>query len=215
MVAQVLRFWPEYVKIKELYDSGVLGDIIHIYAGRLGQMPSWGDWYKDPDKSGETLMNLTLHDIDFLHYMLGKPDSVYSAGVRDSHNNYNDCMNIFKFQKNINAVVDGSLSMIPGYPFTMRMRVGGTKAAAEFEYIAGENIGPEATTSLKLFEEGKPAQKVECESYNAYGMEVEYFAQCILSGAETEVVTEESILTVLASVLAAKQSLYDGKVQAL
>jgi predicted dehydrogenase len=147
--------------------------------------------------------------------MLGKPISVYSAGVRDAHNNYNDCMNIFKFQNNVNAVVDGSLSMIPGYPFTMRMRVGGTKAAVEFEYIAGENIGPEATTSLKLFEEGKSPRKLEFESYDAYGMEVQYFAECIESGAETQAVTEESILTVLASVLAAKQSLYDGKIQAL
>lgn len=215
MVGQVIRFWPQYAKIKQLYDEGALGELKGVYCARLGQMPTWGEWYKDPNKSGETLMNLTLHDIDFLHYLIGKPKSVYSAGLKDDMNNYNDVMNIFTFENGANAIVDGSLSMTPGYPFTMHFRGSGTKATVEFLYKAGENIGAGAVTSFKLYVEGEEAQDIEFDEYDGYGKEVEYFAQCIEDGSETDWVTNESVLTVLASVVAAKESLADNKVKEL
>ncbi len=215
MTAQVLRFWPEYVRIKEICDSGEIGDLVTIYAGRLGQMATWCDWYKDPQKSGETLMNLTLHDIDFLHYMLGKPKSVYSAGKKDAMNNYNDVMNIFKWDNGVNVMVDGSLSMTAGYPFTMRMRVLGTKGTLEFTFISGENIGPESTSSLLMYKPNDGGKRVDVESYDAYGMEVRYFVDCIVRGVPTDNVSRESILDVLETVTAAKKSLEDGKVYEL
>ena len=211
MTAQVLRFWPEYKKIKELYETGALGEVKHIYAARLGQLPNWGGgWYSDPKKSGETMLNLTLHDIDFLHYMLGNPVSVYTAGVKDENNCYNDTMNIFKWANGINAIVDGSLSMTPGYPFTMHMRVSGKKATVEFKYTAGVNIGPDSAADLILYEEGKEPRKLEVDQKDGYGTEVIYFAKCIESGAETECVTEESILGVLRSIERAKESLAEN-----
>jgi len=212
MVAQVIRFWPEYVKIKEICDSGELGDIITVYAARLGQMVTWVDWYKDPAKSGETLMNLTQHDIDFLHYLLGKPISVYSAGKCDANNNYNDVMNIFRFECGANAIVDGSLSMTAGYPFTMRMRVLGTKGTLEFQYIAGENIGPESVASLLHYRPNEKVIKVEVGNYDPYGKEIEYFMQCIASNKETDIISEKDVIQTLTSILAAKESLSKGEV---
>ena len=46
MIAQVLRFWPEYELIKELYDSGKYGKLLSGYMGRLGSYPtwSWDNW---------------------------------------------------------------------------------------------------------------------------------------------------------------------------
>jgi predicted dehydrogenase len=212
MVAQVIRFWPEYVKIKEIYESGALGDIITVYAARLGQMVTWVDWYKDPAKSGETLLNFTQHDIDFLHYLLGKPISVYSAGTCDANRNYNDVMNIFRFECGANAVVDGSLSMTAGYPFTMRMRVLGTKGTMEFIYLAGENISAENTSLLMWYRPGEEGEKVDVDNYNPYGKEIEYFAQCIAEGKDTELVSEQSVMQVLESILSAKESLKKGEI---
>jgi predicted dehydrogenase len=213
MVAQVIRFWPEYVRIKEICDSGALGDIISVYAARLGQMATWVDWYKDPAKSGETLMNLTQHDIDFLHCLLGKPVSVYSAGTRDAHNNYNDVMNIFRFAGGATAMVDGSLNMTAGYPFTMRMRVLGTRGTLEFSYTAGENIGGDNNSVLTWYRAGEKSETIAVKNDDPYGKEIEYFAQCILDGRDTETVTEQSVMQVLASILAAKESLTKGEIK--
>jgi len=213
MIAQGLRFWPEYAKIKELIDDGTLGDIVTVYAARLGQMPTWAEWNKDPAKSGETLMNLTLHDIDYVHYLFGKPKSIYSAGSKDQYDCFNDVMNIIKFENGTNVLVDGSLSMTPGYPFTMHMRVLGTKGTVEFSYKAGENIDSESCqTYFLLYDPEEGIKEVDFKKYNTFGCEVQYFADCIRDDVDVDLVSEESVLTVLNSILKAKESLYTGKV---
>lgn len=210
MIAQVIRFWPEYQKIREIIQGGEIGDIVTVYAARLGQMPTWGEWYKDPKVSGETLFNLTIHDIDYLHYLFGEPESVYSAGTKDKMDNYNDVMNIFKFRNGANAIVDGSLSMTPGYPFTMHFRALGTKGTLEFLFKAGENIGPDSMGSLMRYLPGKGGEIVDVPKYDGYGREIEYFIDCLESGAETAICTQESVLLVLNSLLKAKESLLSG-----
>ena len=44
MVGHVLRFWPEYVKVKELIDSGKLGEPLYGFCERLAVAP---DWYEE------------------------------------------------------------------------------------------------------------------------------------------------------------------------
>lgn len=214
MVGQVLRFCPEFIRIKELYDNGTLGDISHIYAARLRQMPA-EDWYCDPQKSGGTLLNLMLHDIDLLHYLLGKPASVYCTAHNEGMNGCNDVMSIFRFACGTNAVIQGSLSMAPGYPFTAHLRIAGNKATVELLYKAGESIYTDSEKSLVLYEKGKEPQFLETDSYDPYGREVEYFCECIEKDRQTDIVTYESVLSVLSSLLAAKQSMNDDLVHIL
>ena len=157
-------------------------------------------------------MNLTLHDIDYVHHLLGKPTSIYSAGTKDRYNSYNDVMNIIKFENGTNVLVNGSLTMTPGYPFTMHMRVLGTKGTVEFSYKAGVNIdAASCKVSLVLYLEGEGGKDLDYPKYDAYGQEVQYFADCIQNGTEPEMVSEQSVLTVLESILKAKESLATGK----
>jgi len=75
MVAQVIRFWPEYVKLKEIFDSGSLGKMVSISCARLSPTPTWAwnNWLLDSERSGGALLDLHIHDTDFLLYLLGKP----------------------------------------------------------------------------------------------------------------------------------------------
>ncbi len=77
MIAQVLRFWPEYELIKELYDSGKYGKLLSGYMGRLGSYPawSWDNWMMDEKRSGLVPYDLHIHDLDFLVYAFGKPEA--------------------------------------------------------------------------------------------------------------------------------------------
>ena len=72
MVMQVVRFWPEYLRIKQLIDSGEAGEVMNVYANRLSAHPDWCSWHKDPAKSGGGLYDLHIHDIDYLYYLFGK-----------------------------------------------------------------------------------------------------------------------------------------------
>lgn len=83
MVAQVLRFWPEFALIKDLVDSGEYGALRGAHFKRVISRPDWsGDnWFSDPSKTGGPVVDLHIHDTDFVHYLMGQPAAVWSTGT--------------------------------------------------------------------------------------------------------------------------------------
>jgi predicted dehydrogenase len=83
MVAQVLRFWPEFAVIKDLLDSGEYGALRGAHFKRVISRPDWsGDnWFDDPSKTGGPVVDLHIHDTDFVQYLFGKPAAVWSTGT--------------------------------------------------------------------------------------------------------------------------------------
>lgn len=83
MVAQVLRFWPEFAVIRDLVTSGEHGELLAANFKRVIARPDWSgdDWFSDPTKTGGAVVDLHIHDTDFVHYVFGPPTSVTSQGV--------------------------------------------------------------------------------------------------------------------------------------
>ena len=54
MIAQVLRFWPEYEIVKKIYDEKTYGNLLSGSMTRLGCRPkwSWDNWMTDKNRSG-------------------------------------------------------------------------------------------------------------------------------------------------------------------
>ena len=61
MIAQVIRFWPEYVKLKKIYESGELGRLLSITLTRLASTPTyaWDNWLTDTQRSGGGVLRFT------------------------------------------------------------------------------------------------------------------------------------------------------------
>jgi predicted dehydrogenase len=83
MVAQVLRFWPEYQYFKQLIAEGTYGPLRQASFTRTSGAPAWGGWYTDPARSGMAPFELHIHDLDFIHFLLGKPLEIQSYGWRE------------------------------------------------------------------------------------------------------------------------------------
>jgi predicted dehydrogenase len=83
MVAQVLRFWPEFAAIKDIIDGGELGALRGAHFKRVISRPTWSgdDWFADPGKTGGAVVDLHIHDTDFVQYLFGKPAEVWSTGT--------------------------------------------------------------------------------------------------------------------------------------
>lgn len=82
MVAQVLRFWPQYVVIKRMIEQGKLGSVNVFDAHRLASYATWGDWFRDPTKSGGCLLDVQVHDLDYEYWLLGYPREVQTVGIK-------------------------------------------------------------------------------------------------------------------------------------
>ncbi len=76
-VAHVCRFMPQYYKAKEILDEGGLGKPLYMSITRESATPMWsvGNWLFDMDKSGGTILDLSIHDIDIAMWLFGKPES--------------------------------------------------------------------------------------------------------------------------------------------
>lgn len=215
MIAQVVRFWPEYVKIKEIYDNKQLGDIKVVYANRLAQHPNWSEWFKDVSKSGGGLFDLHLHDIDYVRYLLGPVASVYAAGRQSENGAWNHVVSVLNFKNGSKACVEGSNEMTDAYPFTMTFRAVGTEGTVDFNFTAGfnlENIGGAKSGLVYYKKNGEPAV-IEVEQKDAYANEIEYFVGCVSENKQPEIILPSESREVLGLIHAIKKSLETGEVQ--
>src|SRR5581483_756749 len=136
MIAQVLRFWPEYVALEAFIQNGSLGRALSAVASRLSQRPAWANWFANPDESGGAVLDLMVHDLDALNWILGKPQTVYARGHETKKGSWDHVVTIVDYGK-AQALIEGSEFMPPGYPFTMKLEVLCEKGRAEFNFRAG------------------------------------------------------------------------------
>src|SRR5918998_139129 len=68
-VGHVVRFFPEYVRIKEMIVAGELGTVgVARTSRRSPFLTGWNDWYADWRMSGGGVPPPVLHDFDFLRW---------------------------------------------------------------------------------------------------------------------------------------------------
>ena len=79
LVAQCLRFWPEYVALRKLILSGKYGRVVAAEFHRSSNPPEAKGghaWYLDAKQSGGCLLDLHIHDADMIQFLFGKPRGV-------------------------------------------------------------------------------------------------------------------------------------------
>lgn len=215
MVAQVVRFWPGYVEIKEMADSGQLGDIYMAYASRCSVMQIWGNtWLCDPEKGAGAIQDMHVHDIDYLRYLCGEIDTVYCLANKDYTGCYNHAMSSLTFKNGQKAVAEAAFTMKEGYPFTMLLKIAATKATVEFHYRAGYSIGDrdEIDTELRIYREGIQPEIIKPKQYDPYTKQFEYFLSCLENNEQPKIVPHEQNLDVIKAVCAIRESAEINKV---
>ena len=84
MPGHVLRFFPEYLAAKNLVDAGGVGKPATVRTARLAGFPDGGgrpNWYADPGQSGGVVLDMILHDFDWLRWTFGPVSRVFAKGL--------------------------------------------------------------------------------------------------------------------------------------
>ena len=195
MVAQVLRFWPEYELLKELYDSGRYGKLLSGSMTRLGHLPewSWDNWMMDENRSGMVPFDLHIHDLDFMIYAFGTPKNktVFRAKRPDQ-----DYINAVYEYDGFFITTEASWYASP-YPFSGKFRFQFEEAVVANEG-GGMKIYERSGAVLDLaVEEGKDTGEIHLPKSNAYANEIRYFADCVKRGIPADKVKPEQLETVI------------------
>lgn len=177
MVGHVLRFWPEYLWMKEALDSGRHGPLRSAVFWRWGGWPAWGEqsWFAETARSGGAAMDLHVHDADVVQWFFGTPEQVTSHGTVASDGGVDTLWTRYRCDGGALVVAEGG--WLPGgYPFSM----GATLAfeSATIEYHSDKH------PTLSVFGEGSAVERPEIAETNAYADELAYFIHCVAAGEE-------------------------------
>ncbi len=82
-VAQVVRFFPQFARARNLVAEGAIGQPGLIRTVRAGSFPRSkpGTWYDDLAQSGGVIMDISIHDIDFVRWCFGEVERVFARGL--------------------------------------------------------------------------------------------------------------------------------------
>ena len=84
MSGHVLRYFPEYAAAKRMVDAGAVGKPVAIRTARMAGHPDLGgrpNWYADPAQSGGLVLDMILHDFDWLRWTFGPVIRVFAKGL--------------------------------------------------------------------------------------------------------------------------------------
>jgi UDP-N-acetylglucosamine 3-dehydrogenase len=178
MVGQVLRFWNGYVRAREMVLNGEIGRPRLITCFRRQKMPSWskGNWLMDNRQSGGLLMDLCIHDIDYLYWLLGTPEQVSCKIVEREETTLHGILNIVYSDCCANVV--GSWGMPEGF------HDGGLESMLEIVGDIGM-ITYSGGDCLELIR-GNEKQCISLEHEDGYEEELKYFVECVKCQKEPE-----------------------------
>ena len=194
MVAQVARWWPEFITMKQYLDEGRLGSIHMIYEKRICQHPTWTTWHRDPKKSGGGLYDLNIHDIDYLYSIFGKPCSVYATGWKSPTGCWNHVCTSLIWESGVRAIVETSLEMTGNWPFSIEFRATGDKGTLNYALTAGLNINDgERGSNLNFYPAGQEKiEAIQVEQTDMFEGELREFFNAVKENREACVTFEQN-----------------------
>ncbi len=203
MVAHCIRFWPEYVYLKETVESGRLGELHNLLMWRASPPPTWSsdDWLLDDEESGGPILDLHIHDVDFTQFLLGQPDGIYCTGDGPGENSYGTVNAIFSYQDGPTVSL-GCDQMLPeSFPFEMRYSATFEKGCITFTTSREPGL-------MEFTEAGQEHPHVK--HGNGYTEEISYFVECIENNEAPAVCPPDSSAQAVRLVEAEKESIRSG-----
>jgi len=183
MPAMCLRFWPEWAWLKDAATRGSYGRLQAARFRRVAEAPSWGQsFFLDGRLSGGALLDLHIHDVDFVQFCFGRPLSVFSTGFSKVSGAIDHVVTQYQVRSGATVSAEGSWAMTKGFGFNMSYTAVFERATADYDAVRGRD-------SLKLFEPGHEPKVIHLDAGDGYVGELRHLLDCIRAGRKPSVVT--------------------------
>ena len=204
MPAMCMRFWPGWAWLKEAVDDGRFGRVLSARFRRVAQAPGWGrTHFLSGSESGGALLDLHIHDVDFIQYLFGRPAATYARGHTMVSGATDHVLAMYEFPDGKVVSAEGSWAMAPGFGFDMAYTINFERATVDF----ASTRTPDA---LRLIQDGQAA-KVEPGPGDGYIGELRYFTDCIAKGIQPSIVTLADGISALEICAAEEESIKTGR----
>jgi len=211
-VGQVVRFFPEYQRMHAVVTENQLGQVGTVRTFRGGVFPTaWNDWYANAKMSGTLLVDLLVHDFDFLRWCFGDVKRVFARSLLPYEANRVDHAFVsLRFNSGVIAHVEGSWALPSGF-FT-EVEIAGATGTLQHKSADSAPVH----FSRRHTVDGKPVVEVPSSplAHSPYYLELAHFMECLRTGGDS-LVEPEDALEALKISLAALESATSGQVVSL
>lgn len=215
MVGHVVRWFSAYGYLKQIYEKQTYGALKSIVMQRVGGHPANGfeNWFLDWKKSGGVMMDLHIHDLDFLRYMLGEPDrmSVHTTSFPDG--TPNQMAALYEFG-NIWASVEACWDISSTMKFGSAFRASFEHASVVYDSKSAQplTVYPESGEPEPILLEGEfdgenAETEINVSDIAPYCAEDAYFVSCLSEGREP---VKASLEEAIRSAMAARRELEEA-----
>jgi predicted dehydrogenase len=179
--AMCMRFWPAWKWLRDTVASSALGPVRSAVFTRLGSMPTWSPFYADASKSGGAILDLHIHDVDFVRACFGDPQFVSARGYAKTTAGVDHVVASYIFADGPSIVcAEGGWCMTPGFKFMMRYIVNFERATAFFDF--------HSDPQLTIVADGA-ARPIALAVGDGYLHEIRHFLDLIERGGASDVVS--------------------------
>ena len=189
MIGHVVRFMSPYQILKRLIDTRELGKLRFLSFTRFCGLPGWGQWKEKAvkDLSGGALFDLVIHDIDFAASIFGLPDKISSLYLPGEYSKHDYVSALWDYNnKEINIKIEGGFIFHKTFPFQAGYMAQFENASVVYSSLNGNVIRIADDNSVREIPAG--------DASDGYFNELQYFSQCLNSGAYPDLCTPESSL---------------------
>jgi predicted dehydrogenase len=181
MSAMCLRYWPAWVWLKKIIDNKEYGECLSLTCKRQTSHPP-GTFYSNDDECGGALLDLHIHDTDFINHCFGMPKAVFSQGYKGPSGGIDHVATQYIYdqpQKAPLVTAEGTWTMQEGYGFNMSY-------IANFENATACYLLDNEET-LRLFRSGCEPEIIKLDEGMGYEFEIRSFVDDILSNKRRDI----------------------------
>ena len=204
-IGHCIRFWPEYAHTAAIVGTGEYGAVLAASFRRLSAQPkwSWNNWLLKESNSGGALVDLHIHDCDYIQYLFGMPNAVRSHAVKGPFSEFDHISTAYLYNNNSVITAEGGWIMAEGFGFEMSFYIVLEKATIVFD-------SSRQPTFKVCPADGEPFSP-QVQDGDGYYHEIDHFLKTIQGKAVSGVITTTDSLNSVKLVLAEKLSAQTNK----
>jgi predicted dehydrogenase len=204
MIAQCVRFWPECAWLKQAIDDQRFGRLKALQLRRQASTPTYSmdNWILDSKLSGGAILDLHVHDVDWMLHLLGKPSSII-AQTCEREGSIDRVHSLWHYRPDLVVHIEGFWDMPSAFGFNMGFTARFERGAVVFDLSTGK--------PLTVYKLDGTTETPAMPPNDGYYNEIDYFLDCIERHVTPQTSTPAESRNAVYIALAEKQSGQTGQ----
>jgi len=201
MTAHVVRFFPEYAAAKQRVEYGEIGDPGVVRARRAFGFSGSRGWFGDFEKSGGALLDLAVHDFDYLRWVFGEVERVFTRQATwEGEGTSEVALVLLRFADGTVGHVEATTVEGTAVPFSASFEFAGDEGLIEYDLDDVEPIKRYDADGAHVPRD--PVGHDPPLRRDGYRRQLEHFVDCVGSAREPLIGVEEGTASMRLSLAA-------------